>query len=419
MKKTCRSILSIAALAILANSTYALNIPNASFAGSEHYFIGSNIKLRFEQNDTGQTGTPLHLPNSLVMTDAQLIPMGDLYGVPDAAVSKGKDNTEREARFLSAFNTLAQKTDSVTEAPKLIAVIEHEEQVILDAIKSGKKPEDAYKELGYDTSRQYNCITGGGCSPDDWWLTPGRYMDLAEQNYDHFGDNAVLAYTTGHHLAVREAASAHQSHNTQRLELAYAMDAFACHFLSDRFSAGHVRTPRVELPDNTTPSVVGSLLSGYMHNEENAFGLHVHNKRGDVWVAFGDRSYFSDKDDENAALVIEAVQTSADEVFSAYSTGSTASADAATNLVPIPDEIGDNVNLDISPLFYWDAKSKKVFRREDMTNVYDKHWTDSWWGWSTLVELRKERGTTPDFASALYNSKYRDQAIKDGLLQDK
>lgn len=86
---------------------------------------------------------------------------------------------------------------------------------------------DFYREK--ERARKWNCMTGGGCSSLAWWTLPGRFL------------------------------------------------AFACHFLTDYFSAGHIRVPRVELPEHVTPAIVGSLLSGLMHN-----------KQGERWIAYGD-----------------------------------------------------------------------------------------------------------------------------------
>lgn len=416
MTNKCLTTLSLTALSFLIYSTASFAAIKPSFSASEHLSVASQVKLSFDDQTPGQLDVPLHLPNNLVLTYGEILPLGDLYGDSDNAISDGKNNLDRESRFLVAFYSLAQKPSSLEEAKNLVNVIHTEEKIIKEAIEKGQKPEDAYKDFGYETSRQFNCLTGGGCGESDWWLDPGRYLDLANNNYDHFGDSAWIAYSTGHHLAIREAASAHQSHDTKRLEVAYAMDAFASHFLSDRFSAGHIRVPRRELPDNVTPSLTGSLLAGYMHNEEDTYGLHVHNVRGDNWIAFGDRSFFNENNAANATLILEALQTSVDEVFNAYMTGSAATPDRVANLIPIANETRDAEHLDISPLFYWDEKTKKVLRREDMTNPFDRHWTDSWWGWSTLIELKRERGLAPEAAGALAKSVYRTKAIQDGLI---
>ena len=63
------------------------------------------------------------------------------------------------------------------------------------------------------------------------------YLRLAQLNLDHFGEDAHTAYSAGHYTAMSEAANGN-------LEVAYAMNAFADHYLGDCFAAGHMRTPR-------------------------------------------------------------------------------------------------------------------------------------------------------------------------------
>jgi len=241
---------------------------------------------------------------------------------------------------------------------------------------------------------------------------------LIQEDYDHFGENAWLAYKAGHDVAMLAASAAHEARDIKQLTRAYAMNAFASHFLSDRFASGHMRTPRIELAASVTPSVVGSLLSGYMHKEENHYGLHVHNSRKDHWMAYGDRTYFLDINAENRAFLQEALQQSADEVFSAYQDGVIAKDDVAS-LLPYPDEEGVASNLDIATMFYWDAHSMQLFRRSHLANVNDQHWTIDWWGWSTLLILSKQH-PLPTLAQAqLILNGYGKEAVAEGLITDK
>jgi hypothetical protein len=377
------------------------------------------VKLHFIAGDEGETGTLLHLPNSLAVAYADIVAMGDLYGLPDAPISRGKTPKEREERFHDAFDTLARKYTSVYEAAQLIDVAHAELKAVTQGMENGEKAEVIYRRIGNEIGRQMNCITGGGCSPSTWWLEPGRYLNLTSANFDHFNDNAWTTYTAGHQAALAEAAAAHQHGDRKRLEFAYAINAFACHFLSDRFSSGHIRTPRDELTARVTPQLAGSLLAKFMHNEESASGLHVHNARGDHWVAYGDESYFNPENKTSRAILDEALQASADSIFQAYLQGRIAIDDPIEQLIPIADEIGDLSKNDISPLFYWDAKTEKLMRREDMKNVYDRHWTSSWWGWSTLAELQRERGLDFLAQAELARSPLREKAIQDGLITDK
>lgn len=68
-------------------------------------------------------------------------------------------------------------------------------------------------------------------------------------NSDHFSNNAIESYLVGHQWALQVAAAGNSKDATEEqkiraLKKAYTIQAFAGHFLSDLFSAGHVRNPR-------------------------------------------------------------------------------------------------------------------------------------------------------------------------------
>jgi hypothetical protein len=96
---------------------------------------------------------------------------------------------------------------------------------------------------------------GGGAEPE---ATPDikkrvndRYMALAAKNISHFGAGGTAkdAYGEGHTVALRDAFVAGATGNAQLYDEAKGREAFCEHFLSDRFSAGHVRTPRAEIKE--------------------------------------------------------------------------------------------------------------------------------------------------------------------------
>lgn len=411
---------SFTAFAILAYAPLALaNEPVIpSFASAEHLSIGDQVALHLDANLPNQTShAALHLSNGLTLTYGELVTLGDFYGVIGQAISQGQTEQARQGLFLTAFNEFAMKTENTAETMKLLSIIHEEEKMVATGIEAGRNPENIYADISGELNRQFNCATGGGCS-STWWLNPGRYLTLAETDYDHFGNNAWVAYTAGHQLALEAAAKAYQTQDQSQLEVAYAINAFAAHFLSDRFAAGHIRTPRLELAENVTPRLVGNLLVNYMHNEENLYGLHVHNANGNEWIAYGDRSYFTEKNKENRDMLANAMQLSADEVFSAYLTGVANTSDAVEKLIPIADEYNNRTKLDVSPLFFWEATSQTLMRRSDLAAYYDRNWTSSWWGWSTLAALQNLHGLPSIAQAALATSSHAQEAIKWGLIKD-
>lgn len=389
--KQCSFIFTLFSLLYFSNLSYA---DSGNFALSEHWAMGQQVKLRFNLTTPPESGTLLHLKNGLALSVGDIISLGDLYGVVGKPISHAVNKQLKQARFRDVFNSFAKNEIAVEEVKELNTVIKDEMQEIQAGIEKGETAEAIYKRIGNEVGRKINCITGGGCTTVGWWLYPGRYLLLAMDNYDHFSPNNLIAYKSGHQVALHQALKARQSGKRSDLELAYAMDAFASHYLSDHYSAGHLRNPREELNEIVTPAVLGALLSNYMHNEENKYGLHVHNDSGEQWMVFGDYSYFNPFNQTNQQMLLKALQLSADEVFDAYYSGVLPEKNKVLELIPHVEQLNSDNNLDIAPMFYWDSRNKQLLRRTDLSNPYDRHWTSSWWGWTTLLLLKGQYGIT-------------------------
>jgi hypothetical protein len=76
-----------------------------------------------------------------------------------------------------------------------------------------------------------------------------RYKNLAFENVSHFshGGTAVDTWKKNHYQALMAAAKAGYFSDIGSLQRAYAMNGFADHFLTDTFSSGHVRVPRMKI----------------------------------------------------------------------------------------------------------------------------------------------------------------------------
>lgn len=78
-----------------------------------------------------------------------------------------------------------------------------------------------------------------------------RYLLLASRHISHFsgGGTAWQAYTSWHAKALVDALDAGRTSDAALWRRALTKEAFGLHFLTDSFSAGHVRTPRAEIRD--------------------------------------------------------------------------------------------------------------------------------------------------------------------------
>ena len=76
-----------------------------------------------------------------------------------------------------------------------------------------------------------------------------HFAELAMHNLEHFPDQgaATEAWRRHHHAAVVEAVLAGLGTAGFTLNHAYLLEAFGDHFLTDCFSAGHIRTPRTQI----------------------------------------------------------------------------------------------------------------------------------------------------------------------------
>lgn len=368
------------------------------FEGAEHTAIGDNTLLRFEAGKAPIVAheAPLPLPNGLTLTYGQVIALGgDFFGLPERPIADGSTEAERLERFTQAFDSLARLPAAKAEAEQILAVMQEEIRAANQALKDGRQPHEAYDALGDSLSARWNRITGGGSFASD--LFPlGRYLKLAASNWDHFGPWALLAYQAGHAAALQQAVKARASGNERDLQLAYAMNAFADHFLTDLFSAGHLRVPRKALADTVTPSDVGSLISRFMHDEDSKYGLAVRNAEGEQWRAYGDKRYFDTVDVANRRQVGRAVQRSADEVFQAFVDGQVPLSKDYGALRLAPDLRAAEQDLvpgNFAPLYFLDGKA--VLRRKDVNDLNDRKRIADWWGWSTYLLLKDYKPNTP------------------------
>lgn len=364
--------------------------PALRFEGGEHTAIGDSTQLRFAADAPAIPAwqVPLHLPNGLNLSYGQIVALGgDFYGVPDRPIADGATAEERVQRFAAAFDSLAVLPASKEEAQKILAVMQREIAAANQAIQDGRQPHEAYDQLGDTLSEEWNRITGGGSFATA--LFPlGRYLKLAASNWDHFGEWALLAYQAGHTAALRQAVKARNSGLDVDLELAYAMNAFADHFLTDLFSSGHVRVPRKAIKDNVTPADLGSLISRFMHDEDSKYGLVLRNAQGDTWRGYGDKRYFDSVDVRNRQQVGLAVQRSVDEVFAAFASGTPvlpAQFAALRVAADLQAAVAGTVPGNFAPLFA--MKNGKLMRRADVNNLNDTAQIDNWWGWSTYLLL--------------------------------
>jgi hypothetical protein len=189
------------------------------------------------------------------------------------------------------------------------------------------------------------------------------YVELALRNTDHFGWHNQLAYVR-HHRAALDMAARSTDPEDPLLRQALYTNAFADHFLTDGFAAGHIRVPRAEICDwaaarGDSESVAGALSKllhdqdghvdlGSLHggnsevarHDRQGLGLPVRNAHDERWETYCDGQLFLNKSEDDAAVkwAVEAVADSVTELMLAWKRRKLPEGIyLATRHVPFPD----------------------------------------------------------------------------------
>ncbi len=365
--------------------------PTPSFNSGEHMRLGDGVVIFGIE---GVYSASLHdhrlkLAPDLKLTYGQIVALaGDLYGVPDKPISSGDSDKDRRHRFDAAFNTLVNADRK--ELNKILEIMIEEQEAVDRRVRQGESPDEAYANLP-DFDDRYMRATGYTN-----WPNMGRYFELAVKNFDHFGDDAVTTYRTGHARAIDEARAAYDMRRqgggndaaNDRFELALAMNAFADHFLTDLFAAGHLRVPRRAVAKDFDLEGHASAIARHQHIEENHFGLFVRNRKGRCWKCFGDTHLETMQGYENRMMVANAVQISVNEVWEAYRTGHVTTHYAALDEIPKLDEVGrreagkdGRTALNQSPAFVMDGgktQGRYPFEESDRHEWSRLHYRNFW-----------------------------------------
>ncbi|KAM5341871.1 hypothetical protein ACJ41O_014902 [Fusarium nematophilum] len=307
------------------------------FNYAEHKMMGEMLRLRWSGTETTPGTRELQLPNGIKLSYGEINGLGGDFFGGYSPVSDGKSLEQQCKYFKEAFDTLGKSDGAKKKAQDLLNRRQEEVDAIAQAVAGGQSTFEAYNRLKHPAF--FGLSTDDvGDQLDSAFSDGPSYLRLAQINLDHFGQDAITAYNAGHYCALEAAAGGN-------LELGYAMNAFADHYLGDCFASGHFRTPRRTLHGSTTgfqmawavisgmlqngPSgadvlagalkpMAPDLLSMLMHNEDNKLGITVKNRKGTKFTIWGDKQLFEAKNARNKEMMRQALQASVDEVYEAF-----------------------------------------------------------------------------------------------------
>src|SRR5258706_10382823 len=271
---------------------------NEFFESPEHEGITDNLVLRISPTSFYGSKESYTLSSGAEVNYYETIALaGDFFGQPGTPISDGSDFDTQQANFQASFNTLDNAPETYVRG--IVNLISQQAAQVASLV-AGSSASDRYSQAyteansGKYWDAWYNGATGGANPYDITNIhnargpLEGMYTRLAGTNWDHFGQHAVTAYTAGHAVALQQAQTARLNGDQEGLLRAYIIDAFACHFLSDLFATGHLRTPRKALHASISP--FPDLLAQMMHDEDNYNGMILKsNVHPETWLAYGDK----------------------------------------------------------------------------------------------------------------------------------
>lgn len=335
-------------LSLFAASMKEGALAKSRFESGEHIWLGSmGFQLALTQNARfAQAGLTVDSLRSLrredkkeAFTYGELVALsGDFYGSPGDLYWEKKSILS----FLWESNDLSDLRKGFAQE--------------LDAISRQQKGKVDYPD--------HNIA---------FWWNAKNYVELAKDNAVHFGWHNMVAYCRYHGQAIDLARTAARyrgrepAKEQESWRQALFYNAFADHFLTDGFAAGHIRVPRQQIINWATAkpaaggkgwslTVAGALsklvhdqdghITGQRHDQAHGRapasddGLPVVNSNGDRWAARCDGQLFINHGATDPAIrcPVDAVKASVTELCDAYlSDVEPEGLYAATVMVPFPD----------------------------------------------------------------------------------
>lgn len=206
--------------------------------------------------------------------------------------------------------------------------------------------------------------------------TGGRYLALAEKNISHFsnvskGKRNIDVWRMMHKDAAMLAQQA--ATDPKFANRAWGINAAADHFLTDAFSAGHLRTPRETL---LAQGALGNVESKILHDLDNTYGVEVTNDRGDApWIAYGDDNFSRLENATNRRIALEAVEMSKRDISDAIAQGSAyvmPTTFRAEQLVPRPVDPSKDRWTGRTPMYVAGPNGTMIRQADDYTQMRDK-----------------------------------------------
>ncbi len=289
------------------------------FDAFEHMFLGESVCLQFPSGCVAGAELNFRGAGKRTYSYGTLLALGgDFFGASwdSEVVCLGDSLSERVRRAHVIFDKFRLDTSAFPEAAA-------------ELVSAQCFVAQSFSAAGLDTSLAKDHMSEGMIS----WENEQTGLVL-RHNWDHFGNVSMaarcadvrwcnrLAYTAFNTLAQSFACGSHRAGqscsvagNVEDLRTAYAVLAFAHHFLTDAFAGGHQRVPRFQDSFPCRVTLTSELLINCEHNVDNMNG---------VWASVGGQAHLLRGDGSLAeqraetALILNALKTGIAEVHRAF-----------------------------------------------------------------------------------------------------
>ncbi|MBA3660339.1 MAG: hypothetical protein H0W64_01285 [Gammaproteobacteria bacterium] len=196
---------------------------------------------------------------------------GEIFSSTEEPISSGNNDEEQQSRFTQAYNNLIDP-----------GKYQKMQKFLETSFFNPEQNDLIFKKSMTADSLQYDLIRNEGNLGVEFC---DNHLNLTTHNLDHFGTEAFIAFTAGLSIAHSKAAAAKENDDKETRKallteaLTYAL--FACHFLTDIYTAGHINVPQREILNamngdelssiprlgSSTKILMSSLLVKQMHGE--------------------------------------------------------------------------------------------------------------------------------------------------------
>lgn len=215
---------------LAAHHQHGGNDFNAQFESGEHNFIGDALDLHYSNKiikgtDFNYTISQTH-GKTKPLSFGQLVAFGDYYGawqlqhdlIPPEDLSQVSDHWIANQSTAPAF--FDRIADLVRENYKCAICETGYLPDLSDRLSKEKSTAQKYRLEGGDAAQWYEAYLDK-YEVEYSYDTSNALLIIAWQNWDHFGQDAIYAYSAGHALSLKYAHQAHSTRNISLLTEAY------------------------------------------------------------------------------------------------------------------------------------------------------------------------------------------------------